>query len=58
MKKFINPAMSFPQDEEGGSSVEYALLLGLIAVVIIAGVGTFGTSLSAYYNSLSGRLPW
>ncbi|PXF58550.1 MAG: Flp family type IVb pilin [Deltaproteobacteria bacterium] len=37
---------SFFKDEEGASAVEYALLVSLIAVVIIAAVRTLGENAS------------
>ena len=38
------------RSERGASLVEYALLLGLIAVVCIAAVSMMGTSLRDNYN--------
>jgi pilus assembly protein Flp/PilA len=43
----------FFQDEAGASAVEYALLVGLIAVVIITAVQLLGTNLSSIYNSVA-----
>jgi pilus assembly protein Flp/PilA len=34
------------RDERGATAVEYGLLVGLIAVVIIAGVAAFGLAVS------------
>jgi pilus assembly protein Flp/PilA len=34
--------LAFPRRERGASSVEYALLIGLIAIIIIVGVTLFG----------------
>ena len=36
--------------EEGASLVEYALLVGLIAVVCIGAIGFFGTSLGSSFS--------
>jgi pilus assembly protein Flp/PilA len=41
--------MRFLQDEEGASAIEYALLAGLIAVVIIAGATMVGTNINALF---------
>jgi pilus assembly protein Flp/PilA len=38
--------------EEGQDGAEYALLVGFIAVIIIAGVGAFGASLLQHFNGL------
>lgn len=53
MKKFI----SFFQDEEGASAIEYALLVGLIAVAIVAAVTALGTKVAGTFTSISGKLP-
>ena len=37
------------RDEEGASAVEYGLILGLIAVVIIVALGLIGTNVEGYY---------
>lgn len=34
------------RDERGATAVEYALMVGLIAIVIVAGVSTFGFAVS------------
>jgi pilus assembly protein Flp/PilA len=46
MKTYMQKAMAFIRDEEGASAVEYALLVGLIAVVIIGAVTALGTNIS------------
>ena len=38
-------------DEHGAT--EYGILTGFIAIVIVAGVGAFGTALGVYFNGLS-----
>ena len=37
-------------EEKGATAVEYGLMVGLIAVVIIAAVTTLGTDLLALFN--------
>ncbi|RJN32463.1 Flp family type IVb pilin [Nesterenkonia natronophila] len=39
--------------DRGATAVEYGLLVGLIAVVLIVGVGLFGGALNDYFSSLS-----
>jgi pilus assembly protein Flp/PilA len=39
--------------ERGATATEYGLLVGFIAIVIVAGVGFFGESLDAYFTGLS-----
>ena len=40
-------------EEEGAETVEYALVLALMALAAAAGVSTAGTKLGAWWNSLS-----
>ncbi len=44
------------RDETGATAVEYALLVGLIAVVLIGGVTIFGNDISAFFGGLDGQL--
>ena len=48
---------NFFKDESGASAVEYGLLVGLIAVVIITSVTTLGTKLKASFDSSAAALP-
>lgn len=43
--------------ERGATAVEYGLLVGLIAVVIIAGVTALGTQLNTLFTQIGGKLP-
>jgi pilus assembly protein Flp/PilA len=40
------------EKERGATATEYALLVGLIALVIIAGVTLFGTNLNTFFSTL------
>jgi Flp pilus assembly pilin Flp len=40
-------------EESGAETVEYALVLALMALAAAAGVSTAGTKLGAWWNSLS-----
>ena len=44
-------------DERGATAVEYALMVGLIAVAIIAAVSALGSKVQATFNSISNTLP-
>jgi pilus assembly protein Flp/PilA len=57
MKKCLTQALPFLQDEAGASAIEYALLGGLIAVVIVAAVTAFGTKLAGSFTSSTAKLP-
>lgn len=39
--------------ERGATATEYALLVGLIALVIVIGVGAFGTNLNNFFSNLA-----
>ena len=43
--------------ERGATAVEYGLLVGLIAVVIIVAVGLLGTKLNGLFTSVKNALP-
>jgi pilus assembly protein Flp/PilA len=45
------------RDEKGATAVEYGLMVGLIAVVIIAAVTLLGGKLKGLFESISGSLP-
>lgn len=43
-------------DDRGATAIEYALLGGLVAAVIVAAVATLGTRLGALYGDANTRL--
>ena len=44
---------SLKDDEQGATAVEYGLIVGLIAVVIIGAVGTLGGTLLGWFNDIN-----
>jgi pilus assembly protein Flp/PilA len=44
------------REDQGQGLVEYALIIGLIAVVAIAALTASGGSISAMFNTVSGKL--
>jgi pilus assembly protein Flp/PilA len=52
MKKFA----AFLKNESGATAIEYGLIAGLIAVVIITAISTVGTNLSAKFNAVANNL--
>ncbi len=46
-------AMLAKKDEKGATATEYALLVGLIAVVLFTAVGLFGNALVAFFGRLT-----
>ncbi|MGO9023524.1 MAG: Flp family type IVb pilin [Beijerinckiaceae bacterium] len=53
MKKL---AARFIKDQSGATAIEYGLIAGLIAVVIIGAVTRLGTSISAKFNIIANNL--
>jgi pilus assembly protein Flp/PilA len=49
-------ARKFLRQEEGATMVEYALLVALIAVVVIAAVQLLGTNTSTTLNSAASNI--
>jgi pilus assembly protein Flp/PilA len=52
MEKLIR----FFKDEEGATAAEYALLVALIAVAIIAGAVALGTSINGKLSNVAGSI--
>lgn len=46
----------FVADQSGATAIEYGLIAGLIAVVIIVAVSALGTSISAKFNAIAANL--
>lgn len=54
MMKTIN---RFWKEEDGQGLVEYGLIIGLIAVVVIIALTTMGTSISGLLQKVNNALP-
>jgi pilus assembly protein Flp/PilA len=54
MNKLIS---RFVKDESGPTAIEYGLIAGLIAVVIIGAVETVGGSVSSTFPTIANSLP-
>ena len=46
----------FAADQSGATAIEYGLIAGLIAVVIITGATTLGTKLNAKFTAIANVL--
>jgi len=51
--QFTKRVVAFLKGEDGPTAVEYAVMLALIIVVLIAAVGSIGSTTSTMYNDLS-----
>jgi pilus assembly protein Flp/PilA len=47
---------NFIRDDSGATAIEYGLIAGLIAVVIITAVTSIGTGLNAKFSAVSNSL--
>lgn len=52
----MNKLEQFLHEEDGVSSIEYALLAGLIALAIVVSAGLIGTNLNTVYGYVSAGL--
>ena len=46
----------FMKDESGATAIEYGLIAGLIAVVIIGALTTLGTNIGKKFNAVANNL--
>jgi pilus assembly protein Flp/PilA len=53
MKNFIAHAARFVRDEDGVTAIEYGLIAGLIALVILGSVQLLGTHLNTVFSNLA-----
>lgn len=58
IQNFITDASDRLKNEvKGATAVEYGLLIGLIAVVLIAGLVLLGPAIRDLFSNVAGRLP-
>ena len=58
MSKFLTRVLvSLQARQDGASAVEYAILIGLIAVVVIAGVTLLGPTIAGVFTNVEDALP-
>ncbi|PJI49020.1 MAG: Flp family type IVb pilin [Pseudomonas sp.] len=55
--KLYCKAKAFVADKEGATAIEYAVIAGLIAVVIMVGAKALGKDLSDLFTSIGSALP-
>lgn len=56
MSRFANTLSRFVREEDGASLAEYALLLGVITVALIAVITTFRDSITGLFNKTTTAL--
>lgn len=52
MMAFVAGVKDRLASEKGATATEYSLLVGLIALVLVVGVGLFGTKLNTWFSTL------
>jgi pilus assembly protein Flp/PilA len=57
MLKLVSQIRGAIKDDRGASAVEYALIVGLIAVVLISGVTLLGHNLGITFDKVATALP-
>ncbi len=55
-KRFVKTLIRLFRDEQGGEVIEYALVLGLVIVVAIAVITTFGGKVLARWQSVNSSM--
>ncbi|NMG43066.1 Flp family type IVb pilin [Aromatoleum toluvorans] len=55
--RFKTLAISFYQEQDAVTAIEYALLASLIFAVIVTGVTLLGTEVKAMYDALAAAIP-
>ena len=56
MVTYLSARLGMLKREKGATAVEYALLVALIALAIIAAVTLLGTNLAALFNKIANSL--
>ena len=57
MFAFPNKLSALGSDKRGVTALEYGLIAGLVAVVIVASVTTLGVTLNTTFAAISSALP-
>jgi pilus assembly protein Flp/PilA len=52
-RHYLRARDAIVRDEQGATAVEYGLIVGLIAVVIIGAVALLGTGLSDWFDDIN-----
>ena len=52
----MNKLFAFLRDESGATAIEYGLIAGLIAVVIIGALTRLGTHIKTKFNAIADNL--
>jgi len=53
----MKKVMGFIKDENGQGMVEYGLIIGLVALVVVAGLILLGPKIKDMFTSISDQIP-
>lgn len=56
MNIFTQSITRFLNDEEGASAIEYALIVGLVSLALVAALGLVGASVSSLFTRIGSAL--
>ncbi len=56
MNNFLSHAKRFLKSEDGPTATEYAVMLALVIVVLIAGIKTFATKVQGTFSTVEAAL--
>jgi pilus assembly protein Flp/PilA len=56
LKKFMNQIVAVLKDKKGQGMVEYALIIGLVAIVVIAVLVLLGPAIAAKFQQIVNAL--
>ena len=56
MLHHLKPLTAVMRDEAGVTALEYGLIMGIIALVILSAYGRLTTNLNSMFNSIAGHL--
>ena len=55
-KQFVSLVKKFARDDRGASLVEYAILVGLVTVALVAAVGLMGDQIKIAFDKITTTL--
>ncbi len=57
MRTFLSNLSALAKDERGVTALEYGLIAGLVAVVIVTSVTTLGSNLKTTFTTIAAAIP-
>jgi pilus assembly protein Flp/PilA len=57
MQRLLDQTGKFIENEDGASAIEYALLVGLISVAMVAALTALGNKVAGVFTTMASKLP-